>query len=504
MDPDYASDPQAVPDLLHHSYDAYRKILPKPGLYRAFAYDDKNYTPFYVESSALELLVKQDAEKVLVWISSFADTLPGPYALSIFNSQNGVAQLQTDARGFAIFALSDSVAQGGIRIVAEKQGHRAFAHLEGVDPGNLRQVARVPVLPWLTTDKPLYRPGQTVRIQALLAPGQAGTLSVSGPKYQGHSWPAGGGKADKFGQFTDSLALSAYPAGDYTLRLLLPGENQDDDETSGSTAEFRVAEEALASAQAELSVAAERVLAGDPVRLQVRAHYATGSPLAGRPVRITVQATPLAENENAWSEPARQMHWQWQANEEPREVAIFDTLLDAAGRLDFAFQKTRFAEPTQLTFYIEASDQAGQALRDTVEASVFPWASRAKLSLFPALSQNGQRSARVRISWGQRDSLLNLPPDSQMLFNFPDKAPVPSAPLRLDVLQGKKAIVSDSAGEFYGFFLLETDRESYATGDTARVKVYGGPACCCWWKDANCTPGKRRPSPTAFCNGDSW
>jgi len=493
MDSVDASDPQAARYAsFHHSYDSYRKMLPKPGLYRAFAYDDKNYTPFYVESSALELLVKQDAEKVLVWVSSFAGSLPGPYALSVFNEKNGVAKLSTDAQGFAIFALSDSIAQGGIRIVAEKQGHRAFAHLDGVDPDNMRKIARVPVSPWLTTDKPLYRPGQAVRIQALLAPGQEGTLYVSGPKYKGHSWPAGGGKADKFGQFTDSLALSAYPAGDYTLRLLLPGENLDDDAASGSTAEFRVAEAALASAQAELSVAAERVLAGDPVRLQVRAQYATGSPLAGRPVRLTVQATPLAASDNSWSEPARQMHWQWQANEEPREVATFDTLLDAAGRLDFAFQKTRFAEPTQLTFYIEASDQAGQALRDTVEASVFPWASRAKLSLLSPLSPTGPRSAmvrheilvpgqadasaRVRISWGQRDSLLNLPPDSQMLFTFPDKAPVPSAPLRLDVLQGKKAIVSDSAGEFYGFFLLETDRESYAPGDTVRVKLYGGPA----------------------------
>jgi uncharacterized protein YfaS (alpha-2-macroglobulin family) len=140
------------------------------------------------------------------------------------------------------------------------------------------------------TDRPLYRPGETVRVKGLVrkvdaqglsaAAGLEATMVLHLPHQKGEQEITV--KTDARGSFDHELVLDAYTTGGHGLRLTVEGQFE------GGYANFHVAE--FQPNAFELTVAgASRYAPGEAVSAEVSGKYFFGGSLAGSPLKWTLQ-----------------------------------------------------------------------------------------------------------------------------------------------------------------------------------------------------------------------
>ncbi len=140
------------------------------------------------------------------------------------------------------------------------------------------------------TDRPLYRPGETVRVKGIvrtlgpkgLAPERkrAATLTLSQPQQKGDRLLAV--ETDERGAFDTEIVLDAYLVGGYGLSLKCEG-SEGSWHTSFQAAEFQ-------PNAFELTVGSpSRFAPGAPVKAEIAGKYFFGGALAASPLRWTLQ-----------------------------------------------------------------------------------------------------------------------------------------------------------------------------------------------------------------------
>ena len=159
---------------------------------------------------------------------------------------------------------------------------------EGADGGSFQDLARVqvhapPVVLFLETDKPIYKPGQEIRIRALrlnsdLRP-MAGPVTVEVQDAKGIKVYRQMVEADEFGMASASLPLSTEPnLGVWKLTALSGDQSAELD--------VRVEEYVLPKYEIAVDMPRDWILADDRVTGTVAAEYSFGKPVRGE-VEVT-------------------------------------------------------------------------------------------------------------------------------------------------------------------------------------------------------------------------
>ena len=331
----------------------------------------------YLVVSPLALAAKQAADgTTLVWAVSLQGQTPAVgLTVTLYDSQGrSLEQAVTDAQGVARFALPDAtpflaVAQGSDS-AADALALVGFDWQWQVDGpywyADWASSAAQRLVSYLYTDRPIYRPGQTIYYQAFvrdrrqglytpLAAGQPVTVTLLDARgnQAGVDDPAVDGDGALQGEF---LLGDAPPLGSYTLELWAAGERW---QQSLRVEEYRKPEYSVSVA----ALPAQLVL-GDPLTVSVQADYFFGQPVAGAAVTVTVHRQ---QSYNGW--------YQWWAlppGGPGRElVASWSGSTDSQGGWSAAFvPEGQEQQDAEYTFEAQVTDARGEAITASAHATV--------------------------------------------------------------------------------------------------------------------------------------
>lgn len=260
----------------------------RPGLYLLNLSAGKLEATTAVRVSDLELIVKASPDQVFVLAQDARRLQPraGVHVL-VASAAKVLLEGTTGDDGTLVRALPPrgEAESDGLRFFAARDGHLAWADLAG-GPGQPVASAASPRA-FLFTDRPLYRPGDTVHLAGIVRdaataiPGRlAGmryTLAVQGPgDLTIAQSPA---VLDEFGVFHQAVQLdSSAKPGHYSFVLRGPGGGA----FSGS---FNVAQTRRLPLSLTASFDRPVVFAGEPLGGTIRVRFPAGGPAAGQTVR---------------------------------------------------------------------------------------------------------------------------------------------------------------------------------------------------------------------------
>ena len=153
-----------------------------------------------------------------------------------------------------------------------------------------------PLRALIFTERPLYRPGETVHVKGIvrqigadglsIAAGLEGSLTLNAPGDRGREIAV---RTDDRGAFDAQIVLENATTGYHGLRLVFP-DHEDESWAGGCYAAFQVADVQPNAFEVSLAAAA-RFAPASPVTAEVAAKYFFGSALGESQIRWTLQYT---------------------------------------------------------------------------------------------------------------------------------------------------------------------------------------------------------------------
>ncbi len=316
--------------------------------------------------SDLSLVVKRSATQVVAWAGALRTGVPVPgarvYAVqsrterSVGSGQSWDAPLAaadgagtaTDADGLA--RLPSFGRGANLRVVAISERH-GVAVAEAPLGGEAARQGQL----FLFTERPLYRPGQTVHWKAF-ARRQAGEgyvmpdrtsvqLTLSGPEGASLELPAA--SLSESGSADGAVELPAdVPLGDWTLSARGAG-------LSGS-AVLGVQHYRKPEYQVEVTPDRAAIVGGDELRFSVAATYFFGAPVVGATVRWTLFESRLPRDRDPFEDG-------WEGSEGEGEgygrmLESGETRTDVDGRVGLTFTPPRSTHDRRLSLEVEVVD----------------------------------------------------------------------------------------------------------------------------------------------------
>jgi len=239
----------------------------------------------------LGLIVKHWAggTSALAFVTDLVTGEPVPGAKVSFYREKGLpVSATTDERGICTAKLAGEGGQYDLMVIAEKDGSQAFLTswvYQGEGSGKDRVYAY--------TDRPVYRPGDTVRFRGLarefvepryrVVGGEPVTLEVRDARdtlvYRGQT------TTNDYGSYQGEFALSEEAAtGYYQMVTTLRGRQHE--------AGFKVAEYRKPEYEVEVATGKKRYSRGEHIQARVTARYYFGAPVAGARVTYAVMRAP--------------------------------------------------------------------------------------------------------------------------------------------------------------------------------------------------------------------
>ena len=215
-------------------------------------------------------------EQVSVSLFQGAEPAPGTVRLRLLRGGSPVAEAGGPVPGSGTIPLAvPTLPQGRYTLhieATDAAGRRAFA-----DEASVR-VMDAPGLLFLETDKPIYKPGQRIRLRALRLDSDLkplpGPVTVSIQDAKGIKVYQETVETDQFGMAGASLPLSGEPnLGVWKITADAAGQS--------TQLDARVAEYTLPRYEVSVDLPQEWALAGDPVVGAVSAEYSFGKPVRG-------------------------------------------------------------------------------------------------------------------------------------------------------------------------------------------------------------------------------
>jgi uncharacterized protein YfaS (alpha-2-macroglobulin family) len=252
--------------------------------------------PHVLVVSNLNLTLKAGERDALVWANDLQSGQPVPgLALEFFDSQGtALGNATTDADGVARIAIERSENRGVIALARQPFAAVASDWSNGINAGDFGLPASyglAKLAGHVYTDRPIYRPGQTVNFKGLLR----------NEKDVNFSLPAGGkaqvtiNSASGEQIFQQELALSANGSFDGSLKLadgaaLGPYNISITFGDQSIGAAFQVAAYRAPEFQVAVTPAADEIVRGTPASVSAEASYFFGGPVAGVPAQWNVLA----------------------------------------------------------------------------------------------------------------------------------------------------------------------------------------------------------------------
>lgn len=326
------------------------------------------------------LLAKRAAGgQALVWATRLQDHAPTPgMEVTIYDAQaNLLAQQQTDANGVAKFDLAAAtpflaVARSGAEMTLVGFDWQWSGNSSGGSYWWWGDTLGGPYRAFIHTDRPIYRPGDTIHFQAFVRRsdhGELGLVTASTAMTATLHDSRNNLVAvlpvinDEFGALHGDFSLSdAPPLGWYSVQLAV------DDQTFRQA--LRVEEYRKPEYQVKITPSVSHSISGNPVQITVQADYFFGQPVVGAQVKLTVQ------RQNYWR------NWQWWlwndgswSGNSP--IAEFSGVTDGAGRWSLEYTPESSAAWDALyTFSASVTDQRNTPISASTTLPVY-WAGLA-------------------------------------------------------------------------------------------------------------------------------
>ncbi len=286
-----------------------------PGLYAFEITSDELVDPFrrsrsfLAVASRINLTLKRSAHQLLIWAVDLEDKQPlaGAHIRVYTGERTLVASACTDDEGVSIVPLPDSLGlYDPLYVVTGSPGEPRFglatdswqSGISGWDFGINAYRQRDRAVAYLYTDRPIYRPGQTVHLRALVhhrSNGRYSPTQLEQVTLRIKSLADGWNNPDPTLE-TIKLPLSDYGSASASFTLpphVLPGSYLIEvDEIEDALLFFEVS--AYRKPEIELQVAFERqdYQAGDTMNATVQADYYFGAPADRLPLRWALYALP--------------------------------------------------------------------------------------------------------------------------------------------------------------------------------------------------------------------
>jgi uncharacterized protein YfaS (alpha-2-macroglobulin family) len=350
--------------------------------------------------SDTNLVIKQMPSEVRVWATDLASGLPAAgRELTLydnFGSEVGVAT--TDAEGLANFNYQPiETYMMNMTVVSNTPGESGFgaANSEwntGVSPWqynvNYTTSLEAPEFAYIYTDRPIYRPGDTVYFKGILREADYGrynlperesvTVKVEYISFFEPSEDLGIEQEltlDEFGAFDGEFTVPA-SAGLGLYRIYLDSP----DFIDFASREFQVAEYRTPEFQVMVTPAQEEAFRGDTVDVVVEARYFFGAPAGDLPVNWTIYQQPYTL---PWTGP----YYQFTDDDafyyfyEPTYVGFYgEFLTSGTGRTD-AEGRFTLTLPADLLDEVEAGSRLITIDAQISDLSEFPVAAQGTVVL---------------------------------------------------------------------------------------------------------------------------
>jgi uncharacterized protein YfaS (alpha-2-macroglobulin family) len=489
--------------------------LKEPGMYVVEAVTAPHRAYTIVIVSDVGLVSKAAPGQILLYAANRQNGTPvAGCDVQVIANQQPVATGITDADGVFTAAVGEVKADNFISVA------RCGAQVTASDPGSwyLREGARE-LVGYVYTDKPIYRPGHTVRIkgwlrwraQGALLPFDATEVEVRVSDLTDKVIYRERRKVDAFGGVAADVPLGAGVAlGEYAIAIL-----HGEDTASGS---FEVQEYRKPEFEVRVSPASRFTLQGGTIRTTVEARYYFGQPVARGRVKYAAHKQPYY-SPLRWSDDEEDDgagYWYGDA-----QVIEGEARLDEDGRATLSLPAELDENLRDYTLRVEArvTDASGREvagtavahatigtffLAATVDTYVARPGSTATLTV-RAMRYTGepQASANIRVSvlarqpnrgWDDADgtrelSSVSITTDAtgRATWTVPVPGDAGDYRIRATAQESGRAIVDDSylwvpgpreltADEDYGFdryLELIPEKRTLAPGETARFLIRG-------------------------------
>ncbi len=339
--------------------------------------------------SHLNVLVKLSAAEALAWVTDLRTGAAAPnLPLSVYDfSGNLITTGQTDANGLFRTPLNTPISAAYVVISApgqEQFGMGAslwgdYTWLDGI-PANTSFDSRPSASQshaYLYSDRPIYRPGDTVYYRGILqrefdgrytASDQPVTITLS--DMNGNELINESFTLSAFGSFSGQANLPAdLTPGDYSFQLNTPEQGW----VNGGYLNIQVADYRKPELNLSLNFDQPALLSGDSATGQFHAEYFFGAPAANLPIRWDLYATPAwfdlpgyetGDNSDPWlflSDPAFEYL--------SRQGEGFT---DANGNFSISLPNLNLPRSATLTLQVTATESGG-----------YPVSVRSELPLHP-------------------------------------------------------------------------------------------------------------------------
>jgi uncharacterized protein YfaS (alpha-2-macroglobulin family) len=260
-----------------------------PGLYKIIASGAGEAKWAVVNVTNLAIVTKQSNYRSLVWVTDAVkgNTLQGA-RVDEYRSHHLFNQLNTDNDGLAVF--NEANVRGKFLITRDHD--MAMLPSAGATEDGASRIH-------FQTDRPVYRPGQTVQFKAIVR-------TSKGAEWRAISnTPFAAEMRDPKDEALDKLNLKTNAVGTLSGSFDIPSEAATGpysivlkgDKIEGY-ATFTVAAYRKPEFKVDTAPAAKRYLAGDPIQFKIDTTYYFGAPLQQAQVHYVVRRSPLSY----WSE----------------------------------------------------------------------------------------------------------------------------------------------------------------------------------------------------------
>lgn len=303
----------------------------------------------WVMVTPIGLIVKRSPQEVLVYAEDFRTGKPLPdVTISAYRYNNLYVSGNTGSEGLYQFDNQD---EQPLQITASQGDSFAFAHTYY---GRTSDKSKM----YLYTDRPVYRPGQTVFFKGIHrlrqgsgyqihrgAPVDVVISDSRGTKIYENRLYTGG-----FGSFADSIVLDEVPPlGSYSL---IASSGNDSAYYYFDVSEYRKPEYKI-----EVKTEKEHYIAGDRITVNIQGQYYFGAPVANTPFSVTV-----LENAYRWN----RLNWDdyYQGSYEAHGGIMFEAkgMLDEKGNAQIFIPTGKISHDKLLTIEVEAVDISGRAV----------------------------------------------------------------------------------------------------------------------------------------------
>lgn len=428
------------------------------------AWEQRSERARLVVVTDLGLSVKQARDGVLTWVTALRTAQPAAGAEVVLYARNNMelGRGRSDGQGLVFLPCrTDGPAEQRPSLVTARQGDD-LSYLKLTDANAPDERAENAYLgagceAFVFADRGMYRPGETVQVEALVRDGQ---LNPPAPfpvllrviKPDGRVFRELAATLTPRGDAAFAVSLPAYlPTGQYELRLVMPG-------TFTLLGHVTVALEEFAPPQIAVTLAPlpARIAITGSVPVRVSARHLFGRPAAGLPASASVYLRDAPFRPDGWK---AYTFGDAEKPAEKRALPLGETRLDAAGGAVLTLPPSGAIRPAgalQATVCATVRDTGGRAV--SASASMCVDAYPFYVGLRPA-----EGSAHARVGAPFTVAVVVVSPDG--------RACQPDAPLLATV---ERLEWTSALRHADGHYAWQSERTKIKVGEPAKVALRDG------------------------------